>query len=146
MIEVFKFIFNLFLNRRRRQTKNNADTRHDQHSEKNDANPSLQNNYFVLEKTEKYSEVNSTNDVTYKGCKSTPNTCYDDYDHLGENFIKKDEEDTYHHAFFPNNEDESDYGLRNITAECQMENPYSHTHTMADNEHNTISIDAYCSL
>lgn len=145
----------MFLNRRRRQTKKTAETKNVQHepdlpkhSEKSDTNHSLQNNYFVLEKTESYSEVNSTKDSKDKDCKSPHNACYDDYDHLGENCIKKDEEDTYHHAFFPSSEDESDYGIRNKSDERQMESPYSHTNTgayhiaLADNECNTISINA----
>lgn len=87
-INFFKFI----LNRRRRQTKKTAETKHAQHepklpnhSEKSDTNHLLQNNYFVLKKTEKYSVVYSMNHANDKGCRSLHNECYDvDYDHLGE--------------------------------------------------------------
>lgn len=144
------------LNRRRRQRKKTTGTKHahhepnlPKHSEKSDTNHSLRNNYFVLDKTETYSVVNHAKD---KGRKSPHDKCNDgDYDHLGENVREKvKEEDNYHHAFFPSNEDEADYGtcIRNITAECLMENPYSHTNTrdhpvtLEDNEYNTISINA----
>lgn len=142
---------------RRQQTQKTAEPRHahhepdlSKHSEKSDTNHSLQNNYFVLEKTETYSVVNSTNQSKDKSCRSPYNECYDaDYDHLGENVREKvEEEDNYHHAFFPSNEDESEYGIRNKSDECLIENPYSHTNTrdyhvaLADNEYNTISIDA----
>lgn len=150
VIKVLTFIFIHSLNRRRRHIKKTAETRNKHLSEKNYTNHSLQNNYFVLEKMETSSEVNTTNDTKDKHCKKPSNACFDDYDHLGENFNNKDEEDTYHHAFFPSNEDESDYGtcIRNITAECLMENPYSHTNTgdhhvvLADNDYNTVSMNA----
>lgn len=148
VIKVLTLIFNLYLNRRRRQTKRTAETRNNHLSEKNDTNHSLQNTCFNLVKTKTDSGINSEKDAKDKGCKSTPNACYDDYDHLGENFNKKEEDDTYHHAFFPSNEDESDYGIRIMRDECQMENPYSHTNTggypvaLPDNEYGTISINA----
>lgn len=117
-----------------------------------DTNQSLQNNYFVLDKTETYPVVNSINHTKDKGRKSPNKECSDDdYDHLGKNVREEvEEEDTYHHAFFPSNENESDYGtcIRNMSAECLMENPYSHTNTgdhhviLEDNEYNTISINA----
>uniref|UniRef100_A0A8W8LXR1 Uncharacterized protein n=1 Tax=Magallana gigas TaxID=29159 RepID=A0A8W8LXR1_MAGGI len=120
------------------------------HSEKSDPNHSLQNNYFVFDKTDTYSVVNSTNHANDKSCRSPHNkSCDDDYDHLGEKLREEEEkEDTYHHAFFPSNEGESDYGIRNMSDECLMENPYSHTNTgdhhvtLEDNDYNTISINA----
>lgn len=84
-----------------------------------------------MEKTDSYSVVNSVNHAKHKDCKSPYKECNDDdYDHLGDNVREEvKEEDNYHHAFFSSNEHESDYGIRNITAECLMENPYSHTNT-----------------
>lgn len=115
-------------------------------------NHSFQNNYFVLDKTEIYSVVNSANHAKDKGRKISNKECGDDdYDHLGENVREEvEEEDNYHHAFFPSNKDEVDYGtcIRIMSAECLMENPYSHTNTgdhhvtLEDNEYNTISINA----
>lgn len=105
-----------------------------------------------MDKTETYSVVNSINHTKDKDRKSPNKECSDDdYDHLGKNVREEvEEEDTYHHAFFPSNENESDYGtcIRNMSAECLMENPYSHTNTgdhhviLEDNEYNTISINA----
>lgn len=145
------------LNRRRRPTKKVTETKHVQHetsspnhSERSDPNQSLENNYFVLNKTEKYSVVNSTNSANDKSCRNPHKECSDDdYDHLGENVREEvEEEDNYHHAFFPSNKGESDYGIRNMSDQCLMENPYSHTNTgdhhvtLEDNEYNTISINA----
>lgn len=147
------------LNRTRRQRKETTDTKHahhepnlPKHSEKSETNHSLRNNYFVLDKTETYSVVNSVNHAKDKGRKISNKECNDDdYDHLGENVREEvEEEDNYHHAFYPSNEDESDYGtcIRNMSAECLMENPYSHTNTrdhhvtLEDNEYNTVSINA----
>lgn len=103
-----------------------------------------------MDKTEIYSVVNSKKHANNKSCRSPNNECYDDdYDHLGENLREEEEEkDTYHHAFFPSNDKESDYGIQHISVECQMENPYSHTNTgayhiaLADNEYNKSSINA----
>lgn len=145
------------LNRRRRPTKKATETKHAQHetispnhSERSDPNQSLENNYFVLNKTEIYSVVNSTNSANDKSCRNPHKECSDDdYDHLGENVREEvEEEDNYHHAFFPSNEGESEYGIRNMSDQCLMENPYSHTNTgdhhvtLEDNEYNTISINA----
>ncbi|XP_052679969.1 uncharacterized protein LOC128160652 isoform X3 [Crassostrea angulata] len=142
---------------RRRPTKKVTEKKHAQHetispnhSERSDPNQSLENNYFVLNKTEIYSVVNSTNSANDKSCRNPHKECSDDdYDHLGENVREEvEEEDSYHHAFFPSNEGESDYGIRNMSDQCLMENPYSHTNTgdhhvtLEDNEYNTISINA----
>lgn len=105
-----------------------------------------------MDKTETYSAVNSVNHAKDNCRKISNKECSDDdYDHLGENVRKEvEEEGTYHHAFFPSNENESDYCTctRNMSAECPMENPYSHTNagdhhvTLEDNEYNTSSINA----
>lgn len=138
---------------KRRQTEKKAKTKQTQHdtdssqySEQNNVEHSLPNNYFVLTKTK--SCVDSTNFTTDKYGENPYNKSSDgDYDHLGENFIKKVGEDTYHHAFFSSNEDESDYGVKNISKDNLTENPYDHTNTgaykttMPDNEYNTISFN-----
>lgn len=106
---------------------------------------SLQN-YFVLEKSNSDSLVDSLNKPTLMDDKNPyydSNEC--DYDHLGENLRKKVEEDTYHHAFFSSNENESDYGVKDTNDDCLMENLYDHMSandsqfTMPDSEYNTIS-------
>lgn len=112
------------------------------YSDKNTADHSLQNNYFVLDKNDK---TYSTNDTMDDNRENPYNESGDgDYDHLGENVRKNVKEDIYHHAFFSSNKDESDYGVRNINDDNLIENPYDHTNTRAyqatipDNEYNTI--------
>lgn len=140
---------------KRRQTEEKAkikQTQHDtdspQFSKKNNVDHSLPNNYFVLAKTKSDSNVDSTNYTTDKYSENPYNeSSHGDYDHLGGNIRKKVEEDTYHHAFFSSYEDESDYGVNNISAENLTENPYDHTNagayetTIPDNDYNTISFN-----
>lgn len=145
---------------KRRQTEKNAKPKQTQHdtnspkySEKNNVDHSLPNNYFVLAKIKSDSSIGSTNSIRDKYSKSPYNESSDgDYDHLGQNFIQKVEEDTYHHAFFSSNEDESDYGVKNINEGILTENPYDHTNTgtyqttMSDNEYSTISLNRQSGL
>lgn len=148
----------VFINRRRRQTEMTGETNNVQYkpdltkySEKSDSNYSLQNNKFVLEKMETYSLVNCTYHAEVEDSRSPYEKCYGDdgYEYINENLreIVEDNND-YHDAFFPSNEGKSDYGVRNRSDECQMENPYNHTNTgeyhvvLADNEYNRISFNA----
>lgn len=120
------------------------------YSEKSDSNYSLQNNNFVLEKKETYSLVDCTYHAEVEDSRSPYEECYDDdgYEYINENLreIVEDNSD-YHDAFFPSNEGESDYGVRNRSDECQVENQYNHTNTgeyhvvLADNEYNTNSFN-----
>lgn len=146
-----------FFNRRRRQTKMTGETNNVQnkpdltkYSEKSDFNYSLQNNNFVLEKMKTYSLVDCTYHAEVEDSRSPYEECYGDdgYEYINENLreIVEDNNDNLD-AFFPSNEGESDYGVRNRSGECQMENPYNHTNTgeyhvvLADNEFNTISFN-----
>lgn len=146
-----------FFNRRRRQTKMTGETNNVQnkpdltkYSEKSDFNYSLQNDNFVLEKMETYSLVDCTYHAEVKDSRSPNEECYGDdgYEYINENLreIVEDNNDNLD-AFFPSNEGESDYGVRNRSGERQMENPYNHTNTgeyhvvLADNEFNTISFN-----
>nr|XP_034307352.1 uncharacterized protein LOC117682889 [Crassostrea gigas] len=143
---------------RRRQTEMTGETNNVQYkpdltkySEKSDSNFSLQNDKFVLEKMETYSLVNCTYHAEVEDSRSPYEECYGDdgYEYINENLreIVEDNND-YHDAFFPSNEGESDYGVRNRSDECQIENPYNHTNTgeyhvvLADNEYNRISFNA----
>lgn len=141
------------LKRMQNQNKHNMTPTHLKYSEKNNVDHSLPNNYFVLAKIKSDSCIGSTNSIRDKYSKSPYNESSDgDYDHLGQNFIQKVEEDTYHHAFFSSNEDESDYGVKNINEGILTENPYDHTNTgtyqttMSDNEYSTISLNRQSGL
>lgn len=101
------------------------------YTDKKDVDHDLQNNYFILAKTS-VSKVHSRNVALSNDSEKLHNESSDgDYDHLGENVRQKVEEDTYHHAFFSSNEDESDYGVRNVNDDNLTENPYDHTNTGA---------------
>lgn len=141
--------------RKRRQTEKITKTRETrqytdspQYSDKNKVEHSLPNNYFVLANTKSDSSVDSEKYTTDKYGENPYNeSSGGDYDHLGGNIRKRVEEDTYHHAFFSSNEDESDYGVKNINEGILTENPYDHTNTgtyqttMSDNEYSTISLN-----
>lgn len=145
----------IFFYRKRRQTRKISKTRETQHdtdspqySDKNKVEHSLPNNYFVLANTKSDSSVDSEKYTTDKYGENPYNESIDgDYDHLGGNIRKRVEENTYHHAFFSSNEDESDYGVKNINEGILPENPYDHTNTgtyqttMSDNEYSTISLN-----
>lgn len=145
---------------KRRQNKKITKTRETQHdtdspqySDKNNVEHSLPNNYFVLANTKSDSSVDSEKYTTDKYGENPYNESSDgDYDHLGGNIRKRVEEDTYHHAFFSSNEDESNYGVKTINEGNLTENPYDHTNTgtyqttMSDNEYSTISLNRWSGL
>lgn len=49
-----------------------------------------------------------------------------DYDYFGENIRKKVEENVYYYVFFLINEEELDYGVKDINDDCLMENFYNY--------------------